>query len=240
MRTWLKLAAVAGGACWASTAIAADHRDGSVVDDPAADINDVYAFMDSTGDNVVLAMTTEPFAATGTQFSDAVQYVFHVQAHPAFGEASAKNTDIICTFEGTEATCWVGADGPTVRGDIAAGDISSEEGDVRVFAGLRGDPFFFYLQGFVAARAYVLANAASLAFTTSGCPIINLDISNDIVGRLTGAIDPSTGTAVDPPAPVNDFVDANTLALVIELDKELLIDGAATTLSVWASTHTAP
>lgn len=240
MRSWLKLASVTGVALWASTAVAADHTDGPLAaGNSAADINDVYAFM-SDADTVVLAMTVEPFAEPGTAFSDAVQYVFHVQAHPAFGEAAAKNTNIICTFD-TETKCWVGdVDAPTVEGDASVeGGIASTAGDVRVYAGLRADPFYFYLQGFQAARAFVVANAAALTFNASGCPVVDGVTSSQIVGRLQGTID-TMGNPAAPPVNVNTFEDANVLALVVELDKSLLIDGTANTLSVWASTHTAP
>ena len=76
-------------------------------------------------------------------FSDAVQYVIHVESAPAYGE-SGSEVQIICTFEVDQTLeCWVG------NADYVTGDASSEvgltssSGRVRAFAGEREDAFFF-------------------------------------------------------------------------------------------------
>src|ERR1700761_5459513 len=59
----------------------ADHRDSpGLVNDPASDINDVYAFVNANTGNVVLAMTVNPFQAPGINatFSPDTLYQFKI------------------------------------------------------------------------------------------------------------------------------------------------------------------
>lgn len=163
--TFLKWLVVVGGACLATAVIhprlaqSADHRDApATTADPAADINDVYAFLDKPGDaatKVVLAMTVFPAAPAGAKFSDTVQYVLHTSSGAKFGAATS-DLDIICQFDATQkASCWAGAD-EFVTGDASqAAGITSKSGKLKVFAGLRADPFFFNLAGFQDAVAAV-------------------------------------------------------------------------------------
>lgn len=229
LRTGAGLAAAAALAAVATTAGAADHRDGDGVKmDPAADINDVYAFMD--GDDVVLAMTVFPFADANAKFSDAVQYVWHVNKSDAFGASPAGSTNVICEFATDQTiSCWFGTD------DFATGDasntngIQSDGGMATVFAGPRADPFYFYLTGFNAARSAVLAAAGSLSFNGAGCPQLDAGTATTLQGLLQAASSAN-----------NDFATANTLAIVIRADKSLFVDAANPYFSVYASTHAKP
>src|SRR3982751_1302002 len=60
----------------------ADHRDApGVNEDPRADINDIYAFVNPNDGNVVLAMTVNPFqigGAPGISFGQDVLYEFKI------------------------------------------------------------------------------------------------------------------------------------------------------------------
>src|SRR6478672_8473538 len=60
----------------------ADHRDApGVNEDPRADINDIYAFINPNSGNVVLAMTVNPFqigGAPGIAFGQDVLYEFKI------------------------------------------------------------------------------------------------------------------------------------------------------------------
>src|SRR6476620_8816863 len=66
----------------AAPARTADHRDApGVNEDPRADINDIYAFINPNSGNVVLAMTVNPFQIGGAPaitFGQDVLYEFKI------------------------------------------------------------------------------------------------------------------------------------------------------------------
>jgi hypothetical protein len=208
---------------------AADHIDSpSAVAEPAADITDLYAWMSPDASKVNLIMDVTPFATTESSFSDAVQYVFHVNSSSGYGESQTE-TLIICQFESNGAVeCWAG-DKEYVKGDASAeAGLRSESGDLRVFAGLRNDPFFMEFNGFTTAVDTVISAAPSLSFDGEGCPILNQATSDLLIGQLTHGTDG---------APASDtFAGSNVLSLVVQVDKELLTGGGPL-LGVWASTH---
>ena len=76
------LVAVATVALLVVPASTADHRDAPGVDeDPRADINDIYAFVNPNSGNVVLAMTVNPFQIGGAPaiaFGQDVLYEFKI------------------------------------------------------------------------------------------------------------------------------------------------------------------
>ena len=225
------LAAVASVATiigYAASALSADHQDGpATTSEPPADINDVYTWMD--GNNVVLAMTTYPAAPTGAQFSNNVQYVFHTGSAAAGLGATTNPVDVIATFDVTQKIAvWVGtADYVTGDASPTAG-LTSASGKVKVFAGLRADPFFFNLDGFKQTALDVQNAAAGLTFNEAGCPALNAATSTVLVTQLQ--------TAPDGGAPVNHFATFNGLAIVVSVDKSLLTKGGAA-VSVWGGTY---
>jgi hypothetical protein len=242
-RRTLAIAALACGASAASVlgtarpALASDHGDSpSVVNDPAADINDVYAWMQ--GDNVVLAMTVIPNAqptaadgAAGSQFSDAVQYVFHTTSQASFGAATVVPEDIIATFDANQnISVWVGADDYVKGATGTNAALVSLDGRLKVFAGLIGDPFFFNIDGFHNAVGTVESLASSLTLDPSGCPLLTDDQAALLRTQLTTS--PDGGTAVD------HFASFDALAIVISLDKSLLTRGGPI-VAEWASTNQA-
>ena len=211
------------------TAHAADHADGPVVQaDPAADINDLFAWTSPDASRVYLAMTVFPFSSPSAAFSDQIQYVFHTGSAPSFGAAEVE-TDVICVFSASQSIqCWVG-DAAYVAGDASsAGGITSTDGAVQVFAGPRDDPFFFNGSGFGATTDIVAGAAGGLAFDAAGCPQLDAGTSNALVTQLQ--TEPDGSPAVD------DFAGATVLALVLSIDKELLTRGGPI-LSVWGSTN---
>lgn len=208
---------------------AADHRDGSDVrNEPSADINDLYAWMSPDARHVNLVMTVFPFASSLAEFSNSVQYVFHTASADSFG-GNERSTDIICTFESDQSIdCWIGDD-RRLSGDASGtAGLESNDGRVRVFAGPRNDPFFFNLGGFRATTDAVVAAAGGLDFDAAGCPLLDAGTSNALVMQLQSDADGSPAT--------DDFAGANVLALVVSIDKDLLVDNGSI-LSVWASTH---
>ena len=214
------------------TAHSSDHADAPAAKaDPTVDINDLYGWMDGT--NVVFALTVFPSATgatdagPGSQFSNKVQYVIHTSSGPSFGH-TASNEDIICTFDATQKiSCWVGTD-EYVTGDAsAATGISSADGKLKVFAGVRADPFFFNIAGFKAAAADV-EGAGTLPTDPAGCPTLPPDTAAALRAQLQSA--PDGG----PPA--DFFLPLNGLAIVLSVDKSLVTKGGPV-LATWAATH---
>lgn len=125
-----------GAAMISFSASAADHRDApSATADPAADINDIYAFMNPGDSNeLVLVNTVVPFADYNSRFSDAVEYRFLINN-------GVQDHTITCTF--TNQSNRVSCSGP--NGLTASGGIERtvQGTGMRVWAGLRDDPFFF-------------------------------------------------------------------------------------------------
>ncbi len=215
---------------------AADHRDGAGVRaDPAADINDVFAWMAPDAQRVYLAMTVFPFAAPGARFSDSAQYLFRTASGPAFGQASAGEVVLACTFDSAEQqhlTCRVGDTETMVSGDASQpAGLTSSDGRLRVFAGLRSDPFFFNLNGFSRTAEIVVGAAGGLTFDAAGCPALDAATSQVLVTQLQ--------TEPDGTAATDEFAGANTLAIVAAVDKSLLTRNGAI-LSVWGGTYRAP
>jgi len=174
-----------------------------------------------------------------------VQYVFHTTSGSAFGKQTMP-VDIICTFASqTNISCWVTPSGSTAAVDYVTGDpssattaLASADGKVKVFAGLRGDPFHFNLCGFKDAIATVEANVGALTFDSSGCPT-NVGTAG-FTSVLLGELSETTSSNSCPSKTVaDDFATADTLALVVSVDKSLVTGGGAF-VSVWGATYAAP
>lgn len=208
---------------------AADHLDGPKASaDPAADITDLFAWMSPDAKTVYLIMNVFPQATTSSKFSNAVQYVFHVTSRNNFGDAASNPVDIICTFETNQkVSCWAGSE--YVNGDASStSGITSGSGKLKVFAGLRDDPFFFNLDGFKHTADSVKGAASSLTFDPAGCP--NLPPATAAALRMQLRTNPNGGP------PVDFFARLNVLSLVLSVDKSLLTKGGSL-ISVWASTN---
>lgn len=209
----------------------ADHVDSpAAVSDPPADLTDLYAWMDSTGSKLNLVMNVFPFAGANAEFSTAVNYVFHVNSSASYGAAQTE-AQILCSFYKTDhIECWGPANEYVVgKADDPAG-ITSASGKMRVFAGLRSDPFFFNLEGFQETVKAVVGAANTLTFDAQGCPAVSPTLSNTLVTQLKST---KAGAAA-----VDNFANANVLSLVVQLDDSLVNTGGPV-LGVWASTHRA-
>ena len=222
----------------APIALAADHLDGPAASaDPTADITDLFAWTSPDGKSLNLVMDVFPAATTASKFSNTVQYVFHTSSRASFGAAAGASEDIICTFDAAQkVSCWAGSE--YVNGDAnTANGISSGGGKLRVFTGLRDDPFFFNLDGFKHAVADVKATAAAGGLPTpdaAGCynlgnPGTSGTIASVIVKDLTHATD-GTSPAVD------HFAGLNVLAIVLQVDLSIVNKGGPV-VGVWASTN---
>lgn len=228
--SWIAALGLAVSLLPAAPALAADHLDGaSVKQDPSTDINDVYSWMSTDRTKVYLAMTVFPAADKATaKFSTAAYYVFHTTSRT--GNGAATPTDVVCGFDAAQKiSCWVGSATNFVSGDASnTAGISSADGKVKVFAGVRKDHFFFNLDGYNQVRTNVKGAAAALTFNANGCP--TAPVAALTAQRTQLAQSPAGGAATD------FFANLNTLAIVLEVDTALLTPGG-TLLSVYAATH---
>lgn len=133
---------------------AADHNDPPSVTtgdstDRAADIADLYVF--DRGENVVIALTfagpSDPSAGQSGTFDSDVLYQLHItggtenhRVRIRFGQNSSQNW-------GMEVTGFPGATG-VLTGPVEFTNTATGAGG-RYWAGLREDPFFFDLTGFL-------------------------------------------------------------------------------------------
>lgn len=184
-----------------------DHASGPrAFADPVVDITDMYAFPSPhrTG-TLVLVLNVFPFAGISALFSDAVEYRFRLrpaavapsQTGSLFAVAEEGYT-IACRFEvpvkrdngllQQQGTCTAST-GHTVR--FPVNDERGAQGqNLRVFAGVRMDPFFFD-----GRKALETLMTGKLAFTTPGnstmfrqnvlCIVIEVDI-----GKILGSEGP--------------------------------------------------
>jgi hypothetical protein len=257
MKPWVKLTGAAVCGLMATSVGAADHTDGpAVTADASADIADVYAWKTDDNTELVLIQTLVG------QFAPTVQYVFHVgRSDNLIGTltmGTATWTDIICEFASpTDMECWV-SDGSGTPVDYVTGDpsvdpgITSVNGNVQVHAGEHADPFFFYLDGFKAAREFVLtaAGASLITFNADGCPdnldtvitgptdpCLNETYASVVRGLLNGTF--SNAMCGDGPGaglPIDNFAAQNRWAIVMEVNKTA-ISGMGEYFAVYASTH---
>ena len=159
-------AMVAALAVAPNTADAADHLDApsltSPGDNPRLDINDVYVFEGEKAKNTVLAVTVNPLADGTTRFANFREGAYHIQvdndgdaveditfsvafiARPGAG----KQFYIVRKATGERAS-WVRPGGKLIGVGVTNGPgrLFRHKGDV--WSGLRSDPFFFDLGGFL-------------------------------------------------------------------------------------------
>jgi hypothetical protein len=219
----LALVLLAAGQVHRPALRAADHADGpAATADPTSDIDDVYAWMSPDGADINLVMTVGRDVPQSFRLSDKVQYVFHTTSRSAFGAAPGGEHNVICEFDTSAAArCWAGFD-EFVSGDASGSGIESDDGKMKVFTGVRNDPFFFNLTGLKKTEQIVGTAAPSLNFDAAGCPQLDAATAGALVTTL------ATGK--------DDFLGFSAYAIVVQLDKTLVTrDGPI--VSVWASTH---
>ena len=211
---------------------AADHLDGPVASaDPAADITDVFAWMQNSN-RINMIINLFPLANDASRFSNSVQYVFHVNSQPGYGQTSRKH-DIRCTFSTAQlVTCEL--DGRALVTDVdgsSTAGATNAAGTFRVFTGLRNDPFYFDLDNFNTVRRAVRDAVPALSFDDAGCPTLDQGTKDVLVGTLVG----QGGLPGAHNPPQNFFGALNVLSIVIQADSSLF--GSGPLYSVSASTH---
>jgi hypothetical protein len=164
MRTLIRPALVAGLVLALAAPVmgagAADHLDSPVVDRADIDINDVYVFEGADPSNTVLAMTVSPLASANTDFGDKdiVGYQLRIDTDADAVEDITYQVDFITQDDGEQKTQIRRVEGRKAtdlepKGRLVAsgpvGETLAIKGGGQAFTGLRSDPFFFDLLGFL-------------------------------------------------------------------------------------------
>ena len=203
---------------------AADHIDSpQAAADPAADITDVFAWMSNDASRVNLVMGIGRNVASTFKFSDQVHYVFHTSSKVGLLATAKTDVDVICQFDAAQTIqCWAGNEDYVSGNAAGTAGLSSGSGRMRVYAGVRNDPFFFNLNGFKAAAVAVENAAGGLSFDAAGCPALTPTQAGDLGALLTTGGD--------------HFANFNIGAIVVSVDKSILTKSGPI-LSVWGATH---
>lgn len=136
----------------AGTVFAADHTDSPAAQvDPAADINDFYVFRSTDAGNpannprTVFVMTVSPFAESGANFSDAVDYEFVVV------DLDSEVTFVItCNLTDGEMGCTGSNGAIALTANADTDDASRLTAEPMImYTGITDDPFFFDLNDFL-------------------------------------------------------------------------------------------
>ncbi len=213
---------VGGAALW--TLRAADHADGpATTAEPTADIDDVYAWMSPDTTDLNLVMTIGRNVPATFRLSDRVQYVLHTTSRASFGAQPGPEYNIICEAETNgQIRCWAGND-IFLSGDASnTAGMESRDARLKIYAGVRNDPFFFNLTGLNAVNRTVGTVGGSLTFDAAGCPQLDAATAGTLVSTLRTGKD--------------DFLGFEAFALVVSIDKSLVTRNGSI-VSVWGSTH---
>lgn len=231
---------------------AADHIDGpDVTLNKPGDLTDLYAWMidDAGTPTVALVLSVDPLAQPADAFPTNVHYVFNIAR-------GTNETKVICQFESNDNTairCWVGdaIEHVIVSGDPTDAATPLANQGVKVFAGLRQDPFSFNFLAFGKVQSFVKDNLAAVATLADplfpGCFDLSADgagfdittptFSSAFVACLTSSCDADIG---QPHAPANAatdfFASLDVLGLTVTVPLTM-VAGTEPSIKVYASTH---
>lgn len=165
-------------------AFAGDHIDSPLnINDPDADLADVYAFVNPNDpDEFIMIVTWLPFASVDSMFSDAVLFTFHLV------NGAGVDNSIQCTFSTPDASGdqTVTCDGPGSLDVSGPVEQTVDGGDMRVFAGIFDDPFFFDSPAFketVATGAPQFTDPGFDAFAGFNVQAIVLGVNIDTIAQ---------------------------------------------------------
>ena len=164
------------------------------------DINDVYVFEGSNASRTVLAMTTNPaINLFGGSFGTNVRYAINVDKNGdarqdlayvwRFGAPNGSGAQAYSVWRYTGANARSYATGVKIGSGWTSGSgIGSANGGAKVFAGVRSDPFFFDLLGFVGTVFGVggdaLGDDPTDFFTPLNTNALVIEVSDDALGAV--------------------------------------------------------
>lgn len=166
-QTFLAIAATALAAVAGNPTSASDHLDGpATMGDRTIDITDMYAFQSPEhSERLVLILNSHPAATNTTWFSDALEYRFRLRPVSIAGTGASANFDVgdnevvfSCMFTDLKKAggrnqqsgrCHT----PNGEVNLTVGQATTNKGytkhGLRAFAGIRLDPFFMDVEGFM-------------------------------------------------------------------------------------------
>jgi len=172
-------------AALSAPAFAADHTEApGATADPAADIADFYAWNTDDG-KIVAAITVGGLGPSegGAIFDADVLYGVHIDQNfdnvpdldvwLRFGQSSDGDW-------GVQVSGLPGGD-PVVEGPVEA--VIDAGGDLRVYAGLRDDPFFFDQAGFLATL-----DTQTVAFDNTRDSVARLSVTAMVIEMAAGSV----------------------------------------------------
>jgi len=222
---------------------AADHADSpAVAASESSDLADLYAFTNNMGTKTNLIMTFGRGASPTETFDTNVDYVFHLSTSNGQGGTSVDST-VTCNFAAgspQQVTCTL-EDGSTTTA-TASGDVDTDvcsepgggacDGDLRVYAGVFDDPFFFNAGGFSETVSTVVGVAGTLEFSEEGCPELDGDTAAALVDCLGTACDQFGGNSA---LASDTFAGGNVQAIALQL-KNTSFNGGGSFLDFWGAT----
>ena len=163
------------------------------------DINDVYVFEGSNADRTALVMTTNPaINLFGGSFGTNVRYIIKVDtngdARPdkayvwRFGAPKRDGAQAytVTRYSGTNARTLMSGGVRIGRGSTGGSGIGTAISGVKVFAGVRSDPFFFDLTGFVGTVLKIgtdaLGNDPTDFFTPLNTNALVIEVPDEALG----------------------------------------------------------
>lgn len=161
----------------------------------------------------------------GHRFSDRADYSFHIDSGNRFGVTTAKST-IRCRFSAAQAVeCSLdGADRAIGQASGEAG-LQSRDRHMRVFAGLRSDPFFNNVRGTRSAYE-AAAGTPTQTVDGAGCAILPAAQAARVLDRWRST----------DGGPARNFLEGWTVsALVVSVDVDR-VAGGGDLVGVWAAT----
>ena len=144
-----------------NAADAADHLDApAIVDDTQLDINDLYVFEGARSDRTAIAVTVSPVAGPDSTFADGRTQSYSIRIdqdgdaiedltyhYRFFGPFFGRQLVVAQVAEGADATS-LRPTGKLVKLTTTDRSVRTPGGG-QLFTGLRSDPFFFDLSGFL-------------------------------------------------------------------------------------------
>jgi high-affinity nickel-transport protein len=236
-----------------------DHQDSpTVVNNPLADITDVFAFPDPKNPNdVALVMDVDPLIPAGMTAGHAldpnVLYQFKIATNVGAKDyrehtvlqlrADKAGASQSITLFGPAAPGQIGTTNSLVgsTGTFAFNKVSSlDGGKIKVFVGPRREPFFFDLAQFfkiVPDRNYMNhPNPPPATATSFNFPSASMEVK-DIAGKSYGTAG-KLGCVIHKPN--NLLYTYDVLSIVVELPKSMLVPKGTTpgVVGLWATTGT--
>jgi hypothetical protein len=164
---------------------AADHLDSpNARANGALDITDIYAFDGDNSAKTVLVVDVNPLAGmvSGTEFATDAEYRFNVDSNGDFVADDVYTVTFGPNASGPKQSLSLARNGTTILTGKTGN--ANNGGGAKVYAGIRDDPFFFDLAGFLRWREGVDPHDGNYTYDGS----TNLDLGDFFKGTNVSTI----------------------------------------------------